>query len=59
MQQEREYTLNEVAEMLEMKLLTVRNWVNSGKIVAKKHTPHGIFYVTQTELDRLLDEFNF
>lgn len=58
MQQEREYTLNEVAEMLEMKLQTVRAWVNSGKIMAKKHKQHGIFYVTQTELDRLLEQFN-
>lgn len=50
---ERGYNLNEVASMLGLKVRTVRQWVNSGKIKAQKITGSNRWLVLESEIKRL------
>lgn len=53
------YTLEEVAEKLDMSLVTIRRYAGTGKIDATKIKGKGnILFVYQKELDRYSDEMN-
>lgn len=47
------YNLNEVAELLGIKVRTARSWVISGKIIGRKITGTNRWIVSESELLRL------
>lgn len=50
---ERGYNLNEVAELLGLKVRTVRQWVKDGKVKATKIADSRRWIVTESEIRRL------
>lgn len=50
---ERGYNLNEVAELLGLKIRTVRQWVKDGKVKATKIADSRRWIVTESEIRRL------
>lgn len=53
---ERGYNLNEVAELLGLKVRTVRQWVKDGKVKATKIADSRRWIVTESEIRRLRGE---
>lgn len=53
---ERGYNLNEVAELLGLKVRTVRQWVKDGKVKAKKIADSRRWIITESEIRRLRGE---
>ena len=53
---ERGYNLNEVAELLGLKVRTVRQWVKDGKVKATKIAGSRRWIVTESEIRRLRGE---
>ena len=50
---EKHYSLVETADILGIKLRTVREWLKSGFIIAHKYEGKKKWYVSQSEIDRL------
>ena len=50
---EKYYSLAQTAEILGIKLRTVRDWLRKGKINAKKYEGGKKLYVSQSEIERL------
>ena len=53
---EKGYNLNEVAELLGIKVRTVRQWIKDGKINANKIAGTRRWVVRESEIKRLLGE---
>lgn len=53
---ERGYNLNEVAELLGLKVRTVRQWVKDGKVKATKIADSRRWIVTESEIRRMRGE---
>lgn len=52
---EKFYTLERVAEILGIKVRTARQWVHDGKLKAIKYPGGRIWVVSESEINRLLD----
>ena len=50
---EKFYSLNETAEILGVKVRTLRAWVKDGSLKAQKYDGKKKWYVSQSEIDRL------
>ena len=50
---EKYYSLNETAEILGVKLRTLRAWLKDGTLMAHKYNGKKKWYVSQHEIDRL------
>lgn len=50
---ERCYNLNEVSKLLGVKVRTLRWWISTGKLNARKITGTNRWIVTQEEIERL------
>lgn len=53
---ERGYSLNQTADLLGIKVRTVREWVRTGKIKAKKIVGSRRWIVMESEIKRLLGD---
>lgn len=54
---EKYYTLKETSEILNVKIRTLRLWIDNGKLVAKKYGSNtSKLYVSESEINRLLGE---
>ena len=50
---EKHYNLNETAEILGVKVRTLRAWLKDGTLLAHKYEGKRKWYVSQHEIDRL------
>lgn len=50
---EKYYNLNETAEILGVKVRTLREWLKDGTLLAHKYNGKKKWYVSQHEIDRL------
>ena len=50
---EKNYTLKQVADILGIKVRTVREWVKTGYLKAKKYDGKRMWFVTQSEIERI------
>lgn len=50
---EKHYNLNETAEILGVKVRTLRAWLKDGFLIAHKYDGKKKWYVSQSEIDRL------
>lgn len=55
---EKWYSLNETANLLGIKVRTVRKWVHDGKLHASKYPQSRRWFVTETEIQRLRGQAN-
>ena len=53
---EKNYNIKETAEMLGIKVRTVREWIKNGKIKAFKYPYSNIWIVKESEIKRLNGE---
>jgi excisionase family DNA binding protein len=53
---EKYYTLKETSEILNVKIRTLRLWIDKGKITAKKYNGSNMLYVSQKEIERVQGE---
>lgn len=51
---ERYYNLNEVAELLGIKIRTAREWIHTGKMHAVKYPDSRPWYVPESEIIRIV-----
>jgi len=50
---EKNYSLKQVAEILGLKIRTVREWVKTGKLKASKYDVSNRWFVTESEIQRV------
>ena len=50
---EKYYNLNETAEILGVKVRTLREWLKDGSLKARKYDGKKKWYVSQSEVERL------
>ena len=50
---EKNYSLRQVADILGIKVRTVREWVRTGYLKAKKYDGKRFWVVSQSEIDRI------
>ncbi len=50
---EKYYSLNETAEILGIKIRTLRKWLKDGFLMAHRYEGKKKWYVSQSEIDRL------
>lgn len=55
---ERGYSLNQVAELLGIKIRTVREWVHNGKLKARRIEGSRRYIVLESEVKRLRGELS-
>lgn len=53
---EKYYTLKEMSEILNVKIRTLRLWIEKGKIITKKYGCGKMHYVSEKEIERLQKE---
>ena len=52
------YSVRECANILGVKVRTVRQWIVDGKIMAKKFPTGGMWHIPETEIIRLQENIN-
>ena len=50
---EKYYSLNETADILGIKVRTIREWIKTGFLTARRYEGKKKWYVSQSEIERL------
>lgn len=53
---EKNYSIKEVAEVLGIKVRTVRDWLRRGIIKAKKYKNSPMWFIPESEIERIQSE---
>jgi excisionase family DNA binding protein len=53
---EKQYTINQVAEILGIQVRTARDWVRKKKLKAKKYEGGRIWLIPESEIERIQEE---
>jgi predicted site-specific integrase-resolvase len=53
---EKYYTLKETSEILNVKVRTLRLWIEKGKLITKKYGCGKMHYVSEKEIERVQGE---
>lgn len=53
---EKQYTIIQTAELLGITVRTVREWIRAKKITAKKYNGGRVWFISESEIDRLQKE---
>lgn len=52
---EKQYTLKEASELLNIKVRLLRKRINEKKIIAKKYDGSNMLYISESELNRYME----
>ena len=53
---EKQYDLKDTADILGVKIRTLRDWIKKGKITAKQYSNCGKLFIAQSEIERIQKE---